>query len=236
MENVPRLGSKRVFQDFVRKLMQLGYEVDFRSVYCPQFGVPQHRRRLVLVASLIGPVRVPIGPVTPDNYRTVRDTIALLPRLAAGERDSKDPLHRARSLSETNLRRVRSSRPGGTWEDWPKELRAKCHRKKTGSTYKNVYSRMVWDEPAPTITTLAHNFGTGRFGHPEQDRALTPREAALLQTFPRRFRFVSPREEVSLTRVGRLIGNAVPPRLAYFVGKEIVRTAEAVGPGKGILK
>jgi DNA (cytosine-5)-methyltransferase 1 len=236
MENVPRLGSKLVFLDFVRKLIRLGYEVDFGSVYCPRFGIPQHRRRLVLMASLIGPIRVPIGAVPPEKYKTVRETIATLPRLAAGERDPNDPLHRARSLNETNLRRVRTSRPGGTWEDWPKDLRAQCHQKTTGSTYRNVYSRMVWDEPAPTITTLAHNFGTGRFGHPEQDRAITPREAALLQTFPRRFRFAAPGEEVSLTTAGRLIGNAVPPRMAYFVGKEIARTAEAHRRSRGVVR
>ncbi len=87
---------------------------------------------------------------------------------------------------------------------------------------------MAWDEPAPTITTLAHNFGTGRFGHPEQDRAITLREAALLQTFPKRFRFVSPDEKVSLVSAGRLIGNAVPPRLAYFIGREMARVGKGV--------
>jgi DNA (cytosine-5)-methyltransferase 1 len=86
---------------------------------------------------------------------------------------------------------------------------------------------MAWDEPAPTITTESYNFGTGRFGHPDQDRAITLREAALLQTFPRHFRFVKPGEKVMFTPVGRLIGNAVPPRLAYFVGKEIMRAAAA---------
>ena len=86
---------------------------------------------------------------------------------------------------------------------------------------------MAWDQPSPTITTQSYNFGTGRFGHPEQDRSITLREAALLQTFPRRYRFVKPREQVFLARVGRLIGNAVPPRLAFFVGKELVRAASA---------
>jgi DNA (cytosine-5)-methyltransferase 1 len=86
---------------------------------------------------------------------------------------------------------------------------------------------MVWDEPSPTITTQAYNFGTGRFGHPDQDRSITLREAALLQTFPRRYRFVKPREKVFFSRVGRLIGNAVPPRLAFIVGKELVRAAIA---------
>jgi DNA (cytosine-5)-methyltransferase 1 len=199
--------------------------VHYKSVYCPRFGVPQHRRRLVLLASLIGPVKVPAGALSPANFRTVRETLASLPKLEAGDRDVKDRLHRARSVNEINLRRLRSSQPGGTWEDWPESLRAECHRKKTGASYRSVYARMLWDEPAPTITTQAYNFGTGRFGHPEQDRSITLREAALLQTFPRRFKFVRPREEVHFTRVGRLIGNAVPPRLAFFIGREIMRAA-----------
>ncbi len=227
MENVPGLASKRIFRDFVEQLLRLGYDVDTKSVYCPRFGVPQHRRRLVLIASLIGSVKVPYGCLKPENYRTVRDAIGSLPRLAAGEVDPADRLHRARSVTETNLLRLRASQPGGTWRDWPLELRAKCHRKKTGSSYRSVYARMAWDEPSPTITTQAYNFGTGRFGHPEQDRSITPREAAILQTFPRHFRFANPREKLFMARVGRLIGNAVPPRLAFFVGKEIIRVATA---------
>ena len=227
MENVPGLASKPVFRGFVKTLRRLGYEVDYKSVYCPRFGVPQHRRRLVLLASLIGPIKVPVGALLPARFRTVRGTLASLQKLKAGERDPKDRLHWARSVNEMNLRRLRASRPGGTWEDWPESLRAKCHRKKTGATYQSVYARMVWDEPAPTITTQAYNFGTGRFGHPEQDRSITLREAALLQTFPRRFKFVRPREKVRFAHVGRLIGNAVPPRLAFFVGREIMRAAKA---------
>lgn len=229
MENVPDLASKRPFRNFVRLLHGLGYNVDSRSVYCPRLGIPQHRRRLVLVASLLGPIRVPDGSLPPGEYRTVRDAIASLPRLVAGATDPRDRLHRARSVDDTNLRRLRASRPGGSWHDWPKKLRAPCHQKKTGASYQSVYARMAWDEPAPTITTQAYNFGTGRFGHPEQDRSITLREAALLQTFPRRYRFVKPRERVFLARVGRLIGNAVPPRLAFFVGKELVRAASAQG-------
>jgi len=233
MENVPGLRSKPIFRSFVKKLRKLGYEVDSGSLYCPRFGIAQQRRRLVLLASLIGPIKVPVGPVPPEKYRTVRQTIASLTKVAAGESDPADKLHRARSVSETNLQRLRSSQPGGTWQDWPKELRSKCHRRKTGLSYKSVYSRMLWDEPAPTITTQAYNFGTGRFGHPEQDRSITPREAALLQSFPRSFRFVGPREKVRFSRVGRLIGNAVPPRLAFFVGKEIMRVAVAHDRAKG---
>ena len=230
MENVPDLASKRPFGSFVDTLQALGYHVDWRSVYCPQFGVPQHRRRLVLLASRLGPVKVPEGRLSADMYRTVKDTIAHLPKLEAGQADPRDRLHRARAFNDKNLARLRASRPSGSWRDWPEDLVAPCHRKKTGKTYKSVYARMAWDEPSPTITTQAYSFGTGRFGHPEQDRSLTMREAALLQTFPRHYRFVKPREPVYFKHVGRLIGNAVPPRLAYYIGKELIRAASIGGP------
>jgi DNA (cytosine-5)-methyltransferase 1 len=225
MENVPGLASKPVFKDFVESLTALRYEVDFKSVYCPRFGIPQHRRRLVLVASCIGQVKVPPGSLSSESFRTVRDAIGALTPISAGGRDRRDRLHRARSVTETNLERLRASHPGGTWRDWPESLRSKCHQKESGASYQSVYARMAWDEPAPTITTQSFNFGTGRFGHPDQDRSISLREAALLQTFPRGYRFVAPRGKVVFSTLGRLIGNAVPPRLARRIGKELVRAA-----------
>ena len=161
MENVPDLASKGMFEEFVAALELCGYEVDYDSVYCPRFGIPQHRRRLVLIASRIGPIDVPTGTLEPEDYRTVRDAIGRLPRIASGERDTIDRLHVARSLSPTNRMRLKASKPGGTWRDWPMDLRAPCHKKRTGASYQSVYARMAWDEPSPTITTQAHNFGTG---------------------------------------------------------------------------
>src|SRR5207249_7390346 len=108
--------------------------------------------------------------------------------------------------------------PGGTWQDWPVALRAPCHQRESGATFRNVYARMEWDEPAPTITTMAYNFGTGRFGHPEQDRAISLREAAILQGFPQTYRFVRRNGPVEFLSMGRLIGNAVPPMIAKAVG------------------
>jgi DNA (cytosine-5)-methyltransferase 1 len=224
MENVPGLATKRVFTNFVASLEALGFDVDFRSVYCPKFGIPQHRRRMVLVASRLGPIKVPTDRRAAAKYPTVRTSIGRLPKLAAGATYPHDSLHRARAVSPTNLRRLQASKPGGTWRDWPPELRSPCHIKATGATYQSVYARMAWDEPAPTITTQAYNFGTGRFGHPDQDRGITLREAAVLQSFPRHYEFVAPGEEVYLSQVGRLIGNAVPPLLAYFVGVELARS------------
>ncbi len=231
MENVPGLGTKKIFHSFVKQLTVLGFNVAWGSLYCPRYRVPQHRRRLVLVASRIGPIRLP-PPRVKDrrSFLTVKHAISRLPAVDAGSVDPMDPLHRARSVNDLNLRRLQASRPGGTWYDWPDELRSPCHRRATGSTFRNVYARMRWDEPSPTITTEAYNFGTGRFGHPEQDRSLTLREAAILQTFPRDYSFVADGSRPDFLKVGRLIGNAVPPRLAYYIGLELVRGIKAVAP------
>lgn len=222
MENVPRIVSAPVLTRFVARLQEVGYQVDFGSCYCPAYGVPQHRRRLVLVASLLGEITVPKGTTSPDDYLTVRRVIGGLPPVGHGEAHPRDRLHKSRTLSMVNLQRIQHSVPGGTWEEWPEELRAACHRKVSGATFRNVYARMVWDEPAPTITTLAYNYGAGRFGHPEQDRPITIREAAILQSFPPDYEFVAPAEPVLFKPLGRLIGNAVPPRLAAAVGEAIV--------------
>ncbi|WP_405113481.1 DNA cytosine methyltransferase [Micromonospora sp. NBC_01405] len=226
MENVPRIGSTPIFKAFVDKLEKLGYSVHHESCHCPAYGVPQHRRRMVLVASLLGEIRVPKGKVAPTDYTTVEQAIRGLPPLEDGTVDPTDRLHKSRKLTPINLERIRSSNPGGTWEDWREELRAPCHRKSSGSTFRNVYARMVWDEPSPTITTLSYNYGAGRFGHPEQDRAISLREAAILQSFPRDYEFVAPGKPVHFAPLGRLIGNAVPPKLAQAVGEAILQHVE----------
>jgi len=225
MENVPDLASKNVLKQFVKSLENARYHVDVKSVYCPRFGIPQHRRRLVLMASRIGEVAVPLGSIEPEEYRTVEDAIRSLTRIDAGGSDPKDRLHRARTMTEINLRRLRASKSGGTWRDWLLELRAPCHRKSSGATYQSVYARMKWDQPSPTITTEAHSFGSGRFGHPEQDRPISLREAAILQTFPRNYRFVGRKDKVYFSTLGRLIGNAVPPKLARTIGAELLKVA-----------
>lgn len=227
MENVPRIASTPVFKNFVELLKKLDYHVSFDSCYCPAYGVPQRRRRMVLLASRLGDIAVPKGEVRPADYVTVRQVIGELPPVRHGEADPDDRLHKSRKLEEINLKRIKRSRPGGTWEEWPKDLRAPCHRKASGATYRNVYARMAWDEPSPTITTMAYNFGAGRFGHPEQDRAITLREAAILQSFPREYEFVPPGAPVQFASLGRLIGNAVPPLLANAVGKAIVSHVRA---------
>jgi DNA (cytosine-5)-methyltransferase 1 len=152
----------------------------------------------------------------------VRGAIADLPPLHAGEKDAIDPLHAACSLSRTNLARIRASQPGGTWRDWPIKLLAGCHKRSSGATYPSVYGRMEWDKPAPTITTLCYGYGNGRFGHPDQDRAISLREAATLQTFPRNYRFEPDGQRIRFSVVGRLIGNAVPVRLGEVIGQSLL--------------
>ncbi|KAA2235586.1 DNA cytosine methyltransferase [Salinarimonas soli] len=219
MENVPQLADHPVFGEFVAALD--GYSVSWRVEDCVRHGIPQTRKRLVLVASRLGPVGVAPFDAGPHPV-TVREAIAHLPVLQAGQADPEDVLHVACRLSEINLRRIRASRPGGTWRDWDPSLRARCHREKSGETYPSVYGRMAWDEPSPTITTQCFGYGNGRFGHPEQDRAISLREAAILQTFPRDYRFIPPGERARFSVHGRLIGNAVPVRIAEAIGRALV--------------
>jgi len=119
------------------------------------------------------------------------------------------------------LERIKQSKQGGTWDDWEEHLLASCHKKASGQTFKSVYGRMKWDEPSPTITTKFHNYGSGRFGHPEQNRALSVREAALLQTFPNDYEFVEKEKPVQIYQLGTHIGNAVPVELAAVIGHHI---------------
>lgn len=226
MENVPPLLKQPIFKEFVADLHRAGYEIDFRVVDGRDIGLPQRRQRLVLVASLLGPITIPDAE---KPVATVRDTIADLPPIAAGAADPEDPLHAAASLSARNLERVRHSKPGGSWRDWPAELISPCHTRPTGTTYPSVYGRMEWDSPAPTMTTQCYGFGNGRFGHPEQDRAISLREAAMIQSFPKRYAFVPPGSTINFSTLGRMIGNAVPVLLGEFIGGLLVEHVEACG-------
>lgn len=222
MENVPRIHETRIFSQFLSTLRDLGYYVEERVVFCPDYGIPQTRRRFVLLGSLLGPIHI-IAPTHRRDEVHVRDFIGNLPPISAGETDRHDPMHRSASLSKRNLQRIQASVPGGTWRDWPEELRCLCHRKKSGQTYSSVYGRMTWEQIGPTITTQFHNYGTGRYGHPEQDRALSLREGALLQTFPLNYNFINPDVPFVFSDVARHIGNAVPVRLGEVIGQSIVR-------------
>lgn len=219
VENVPGIGVRGADEasplaELRSMLDGLGYQYDVGVLMAHDYGVPQARRRLLVAASLLGPIALP-EPThgSPDvPHLTVRDAIGQLPALVAGGVDPAISGHKAASLSTLNLQRIRASRPGGSWNDWPAELRLNCHRSVDG--YTDVYGRLDWDRPAPALTTRCISYSNGRYGHPEQDRAISLREAACLQTFDPEFEFVG-----NLAEAAKQIGNAVPVRLAEVLGR-----------------
>jgi DNA (cytosine-5)-methyltransferase 1 len=232
MENVGEIQKHKVFEDFVKELRSMSYSVFWEVIYCPNYGIPQNRRRLVLLASKLGKIGIVPPTHPPSRYKTVRDVIGKLEKIKDGGSSSRDSLHRAWCLASINKKRIGQSQPGGTWLDWDEELRAPCHRKESGHSYSAVYGRMSWDKPGPTITTQFYSYGTGRFGHPVQDRALSLREGALLQTFPKYYDFIDPEQPFSFTRIGTHIGNAVPVRLGVIIGRSILRHLQEVRRGR----
>lgn len=224
MENVPRLekfSKEPIFSNFLTMLRKNKYKCTYKIVYCPDYGIPQRRKRLVLLASKFGDISLIPKTHTPENYKTVKMAIGELEPLKSGEASKTDPLHKANKLSELNLKRIKQSKPGGTWKDWDEELLLACHKKATGKTYVGVYGRMRWDEPGSTITTHCTGIGNGRFGHPEQNRAITLREAALLQSFPKDYKFIKENQSYNKRTMSIHIGNAVPVRLGEVIGKSI---------------
>lgn len=219
VENVPGLASaedsRSPLAELRSLLSDLEYFYDLAILHAQDFGVPQARRRLLVVASQFGPIRLPV-PTHGSAERphlTVKDAIGDLPPIAAGEAHSAVPDHRAASLSELNLQRIRTATEGGSWHAWQAELRLNCHDALGKSSFTDVYGRMSWSRPAPPLTTRCISLSNGRFGHPQQDRAISVREAARLQSFDDDFRFVG-----SMTSMAKQIGNAVPVRLAEVIG------------------
>lgn len=229
IENVPGLQkfepTTGVLATFLGVLERCGYNFEFGLMRSADYGVPQIRRRFVLLASRVSEVKLPARTHGPGllPYSTVADWISDLPSLPAGGVGT-DPDHAAMSLSETNLKRIRATPEGGSRADWPVELRLECHQTHVGHT--DVYGRLAWNKPASGLTTKCISYSNGRFGHPVQDRALSVREAALLQTFPLDFPLVG-----SLGSRARQVGNAVPPLLARRLGEELV--ASIAKPWRG---
>ena len=219
VENVP--GIQRVIGNsplthFIKLLKELGYHITVGVVDSQRYGVPQRRRRLILLASKIAEINLPKpthGPAIGKPYCTVRDRIAHLPPIEAGEEHATVHNHRAANLSQLNLKRIKATPPEGSRIDWPKELQLNCHKKNGYSGHTDVYGRMRWDGPATCLTTRCISLSNGRYGHPEQHRAISVREAASLQTFPDDFKFFG-----SLNSQARQIGNAIPVLLAQVFG------------------
>lgn len=221
MENVPGLAKgigKTMFEDIVSRLKKLGYDLVCKVVDTADYGVPQRRKRLVLIGinnpknRLIFPKPTNQDSDSSEGYlpawNTVRNSIKDLKKITAGEKSEDDPMHSASNLAGVNLKRMAiTPHDGGGRTSWPEELVLECHKKVTG--YKDVYGRMKWDAPSPTITGGCVMISKGRFGHPEQDRAISLREAARLQTFPDDYKFAG-----NTGKIAAQLGNAVPPLLA----------------------
>lgn len=225
MENVSGLADMKkypIFKTFIDTLEKNGYKYKYEIVDVSEYGVPQRRRRLVLLASKFGEIEL-IKRTHKDKKVTVRDVIRGLKPLKDGEISLSDPLHRSSKLSPKNMLRIKATpHDGGSSDSWNESLILECHKKESGKTYRStVYGRMRWDEPAPTMTTQCTGLGNGRFGHPDQDRAISLREAALFQTFPEDYTFSDPSKPIILGHIAKFIGNAVPVRLGVVIAKSI---------------
>lgn len=222
IENVPGMQSLKVdsapFQKFLITLDQLGYNYDYGVVSAIWYGVPQNRKRLILMASKLGPIKLPeiIHDGISKPYSVVSDWIGNLPAIENGQSSSTIPDHQSASLSEINLLRIQNTPEGGDRTNWPESLTLSCHEKHKG--HKDVYGRLSWSKPSSVLTTRCTSYSNGRFGHPDQDRAISLREAALLQTFPIDYQFSG-----SFNSKAKQIGNAVPPLMSKVVGLEFIR-------------
>jgi DNA (cytosine-5)-methyltransferase 1 len=221
VENVPGLHNQKqhtILPDFIRFLERLGYAWDDGIINANHFGVPQHRIRYLLIATRLSNA-IELPKPTPTAELTVGAFLGLangFETIEAGHRDETPFRHTACSLSAENLKRIRKTEKSGgsraAWKDDP-ELQIPAYEGRD-DIFRDVYARMYWDRPAPTITTRFNSFSNGRFGHPEEDRAISIREGATLQTFPPDFLF----HGTNLNTFARQIGNAVPPALAERIG------------------
>jgi DNA (cytosine-5)-methyltransferase 1 len=232
MENVTQLASHKkgvVLKDFVKKLRDMQYSVTVYSVNAVNYGVPQRRRRLILFASKHGDINL-IPPTHIKNnkintLRTVEDAIGNLPSIIDGEICKTDPLHRSRKLNPINRLRIAATSEGGNWTSWPEELLdgLECRKTADGKKFTSAYGRMSWDAPAPTLTTHCTGISNGKYGHPTQNRAISLREAALLQSFPPDYSFIGEKDVVNVGALSRHIGNAVPPKLGEAIAESILQ-------------
>ena len=227
MENVSGLMSKRgtpFLEKILARVSQLGYKTHLKKIEAAEFGVPQMRKRVILIGerSLAEECTFtfPEGPFDATQYRTVRDAIANLPSPPLDGRSHPDFANHAREIriSPVNLERLQHIPPGGGREHLPDHLQLACHKNNPGHRHMDVYGRLAWDTPSGTITARFDSFTRGKFAHPVEHRSITLREGARLQTFPDSFVFDGNRGEIA-----KQIGNAVPPLLARALGESIIR-------------
>jgi DNA (cytosine-5)-methyltransferase 1 len=224
-ENVPgitKIDGGRIFKEFCKVLSSLGYNFNWGIMNAKDYGIPQSRKRFIMIGikrdlydqDLSFPNKTHGKGLLP--YKTVRDTIGHLPSLRAGQRHETIANHQCASLEEINLERLAvTPKNGGSRDSWPESLRLKCHIDHKG--HRDVYGRMSWDSPSPTLTCKCTSISNGRFAHPTQRRAISLREAALLQTFPENYIFFG-----LFQVMAKQIGNAVPVKLAEIFGRYLI--------------
>jgi DNA (cytosine-5)-methyltransferase 1 len=225
IENVPglyRRTTESILPGFFSFLDRNGYSWADGIINANHYGVPQNRIRYLLVATRLRR-EVTLPPIAHGVPVTVRDFIGAnhgFEPIAAGHRDDDEFQHWASELSEANLRRIQMTpKSGGDRSAWKDDeaLQIPAYEGRD-DIFRDVYGRMYWDRPAPTITTRFNSFSNGRFGHPEENRAISIREGATLQTFPHDFVFYG----TNLNQLAKQIGNAVPPQLALKIGKHLI--------------
>ncbi|MBY0110574.1 DNA cytosine methyltransferase [Patescibacteria group bacterium] len=225
VENVPGILSNRKksgLDKFVLSLEEKGYAVHCEIVNMSDYGVPQSRKRFSLIATRVSKNKISLKKKVAKK-RLVKDVIGVengFARVKPGHKDKTFFNHSVAGLSEKNLNRLKQTpKNGGSWLDWAKNknLKRKTYR---GEGFKDNYGRMSWNKPAPTITTRFFSISNGRFAHPVENRAISLREGATLQTFPKKYVFYSNTTE----NVARMIGNAVPPLFAKQLGQVILNS------------
>ncbi len=235
VENVPgiqeiRPGTPGPLNEFLELLHCNGYKYQVDVLKSQDYGVPQRRARLIVLATRHGNIRLPKPTHGPGRkpYVTAWEVIKDLPKVAAGEKHPSVANHQTQSLTPLNLKRIKATPSGGDRRDWPDDLWLDCHKGRNNEGkfdgHMDVYGRIRKDQPMGALTTRFISISNGRFGHPEQDRALTVREAAYLQTFPKDFEFCGPLGSTAVQ-----VGNAVPVLLAQRLGEVILRHATEHG-------
>lgn len=225
VENVPGILGKKEksgLEKFVGDLNKKGYKVHYEIINMSDFGVPQSRRRFSLIATRVSKNKIALSKLG-GKKTTLKDVLGVkngFKKVSPGHKDVTSFNHSVAGLSKTNIKRLlKTPKNGGSWLDWAEDKKLK-RKSYTGKGFVDNYGRMSWDKPAPTITTKFLSISNGRFAHPEENRGISIREGATLQTFPKNYTFYSK----SNINIARMIGNAVPPAFAKELGKAILET------------
>lgn len=220
LENVPGLANYYLFKIFLKRLKKLGYHNvnDYKVVNMKDFGIPQRRRRITLIASLLGPIKV---VEKTDENKTVKEAIGNLDANFL----KQDPIHNIKTLHTSRIQNLINTLPknGGSRKDLPSEYNLECHKKENVG-FHDIYGRLRWDDYSTTITGGCLNPSKGRFIHPEENRVISPREAAILQSFRIDYKFPT---DISKTSLALMIGNALPPKFSYVQSKNIKEHLES---------